>query len=143
MSTLIQRLVKYLNEEQYLRPRYKIKDLYVGSIAKLTNREYLYFGVWDDSYNIIKKYAIFYKQKDGTYVHIKSGQKLVELQRAIVGDYCVEDPKSYYKTYISTLRELGETENTKLSKSYIDELETAQNMEWVHGPIPNHILFGS
>ena len=41
------------------------------------------------------------------------------------------------------MREHGETEKTKYSKKFLDELETAINMEWANGPVPMHNLFGA
>lgn len=143
MTKLLQQLIEDLKEEKYLKPKYKIKDLYVGEIVKCKDRKHIYLGVWDNYYEPCKDFAIFYKVKEKTYVHIKSGQKLTLLDEAIVGDYCIRDIKPFLETYPDKIRELGYTEKTKLSKCFIDELETAQNIEWAHGPIPNHKLFGA
>ena len=143
MDKLFAKLIEKHKEKEYDKPKYPIKKLYVGSIVKCEGRKFVGFGIWNNYYNRCKDFAIFYKINDKDYVHIKSGQKLKILDEAIVGDYCVKGPKSYFETYVAQIREDGQTQNTKLSKKYLDELETAQNMEWAYGPILMHNLFGA
>ena len=143
MAKLFAQLIEKHKEKEYEKPKYPIRKLYVGAIVKLTKREHVGFGTWYDYFNRCKDFAIFYKVNDNEYVHIKSGQKLSVMDRAIVGDYCLKKPFSFAEQYAVQMREDGYTKNTKLSKKYIDELETAQNMEWAHGPIPMHNLFGA
>lgn len=148
MAKLFTQLMEKHNEKKYDKPKYPIKKLYVGAIVKLTKKEPYWsvvfgFGGYQHHFERCKDFAIFYKVNDNEYVHIKSGQKLSIIDRAIVGDYCVKGPKSYFETYVAQIREEGQTKNTKLSKCYIDGLETAQNEEWANGPIPMHNLFGA
>ena len=143
MTKLFTQIIERHKEKQYDKPKYSIKKLYVGAIVKLTNREHIGFGIWNDYFVRCKDFAIFYKVDDNEYVHIKSGQKLTLLDRAIVGDYCIKKPFVFAEQYVVQMREDGYTKNTKLSKKYIEELETAQNMEWAHGPVLMHNLFGA
>ena len=143
MNKMFQQLIKGHQEKKYNKPKYKIENLYVGSIVKLTKRDYISFGVWENYYDRCKDYAIFYSLDGYDFIHIKSGQKLTVLDYAIVGDYAVKKPISFYETHVAQLREFGDTEKTKLSKKFLDELETAQNQEWAKGPIPEHKLFGA
>ena len=148
MAKLFAQLIEKHKEKEYDKPKYPIKKLYVGAIVKLTKKEPYWFGVfgfggYQHHSDRCKDFAIFYKVNDNEFIHIKSGQKLSILDRAIVGDYCVKGPKPYFETYVDKIREDGYTKNTKLSKKYIDELETAQNMEWAQGPVPMHNLFGA
>lgn len=148
MTYLLQRLRERHEEKEYEKPKYAIKKLYVGAIVKLTKKEPYWFGVfgfggYQHYFGRCKDFAIFYKVNDNEYIHIKSGKKLTILDRAIVGDYCIKKPLSFFETYVAQLREDGYTNKTKLSKKYIDELETAQNLEWAQGPIPMHNLFGA
>jgi len=148
MANMIQRLFERHKEKQYDKPKYTIKKLYVGSIVKLTKKEPYWFGIfgfggYQHYFERCKDFAIFYKVNGNEYIHIKSGQKLTLPERAIVGDYCIKKPFSFAEQYVVQMREDGYTNNTKLSKKYIDELETAQNVEWAKGPIPMHNLFGA
>ena len=120
----------------------------MGAIVELTKKEPYWFGVfgfggYSNHFKRCKDFAIFYKVNDKEFVHIKSGQKLTLLDMAIVGDYCIKKPFAFAEQYVVQMREDGYTKNTKLSKKYLDELETAQNVEWAQGPIPMHNLFGA
>ena len=50
MTKLLQQLIEDYKEEKYLKPKYKIEDLYVGSIVKCKDRKHIYIGVWDNYY---------------------------------------------------------------------------------------------
>ena len=146
MANLLQRLRERHEQKEYDKPKYSIKRLYVGEISKLKRKEpYFVFGFGGYEYHTksIKAFGIFYKIGENKYIHIKSGQKLTIPENAIVGDYCVRNAKSFFETYVAQIREDGYTKNTKLSKKYLDELETDQNVEWAEGPIPVHNLFGA
>ena len=122
---------------------YSIKKLYVGSIVKCKNRVHIGFGFWNNYYTRVKDFAVFCKVNDKEYIHVKSGQKLKILDEAIVGDYCIKSVKPYCEIYAVQMREYGHTMHTRLPKKFLEELETAQNMELVNGPVPMHNLFGA
>ena len=143
MSNLFTQIIEKYKEKEYDKPRYLIKKLYIGSIVKCKDRHHIGFGFWNNYYNRVKDFAVFYKINDKEYVHIKSGQKLRILDEAIVGDYCIKSVKYYSEIYVVQMREDGHTKNTRLSKKFLEELETAQNMELAQGPVPMHNLFGA
>ena len=143
MTKLFSKLIAKHKEKEYNKPNYPIRKLYVGAIVKLVNRKPVGFGIYDNYYDRVKDFAIFYKVKDYEYIHIKSGQKLTIIDRAIVGDYCIAGAQSFVETYPAQMREVGDTEKTKYSQSFIDQLETAQNIELAHGPIQDHKIFGA
>lgn len=143
MGNLIQKTREKRKEKEYEKPKYPIIELYLSAIVKLTKREYELFGISNNFYKKCKDFAVFKKVGSDKFVHIKSGQILKTIDSAVVGDYCVLNPVSFMETYPIQIREAGYTRKTKLSKKYIEGLETAQNMEWAHGPIPMHNLFGA
>ena len=143
MAKLFTKLIERHKSKQYNKPKYPIKKLYVGNIVRLKRRVFVQIGVHDNYYKRVKDFAIFYKVNDDEFIHIKSGQKLTVIDRAIVGDYCVERTRPYFEEYVAYIREVGQTKNTKMSKHFLDLLETAENVELVGGPIPKHELFGA
>ena len=143
MTKLFSKLIEKHKEKQYDKPKYLIKKLYIGAIGKITKREYVGLLMFDNHYERVKDFAIFYKLNDYDYIHIKSGQKLTVIDRAIIGDYCILDPMRFEETYPTQMRKLGYTMSTKFSKHEIEGLETAQNIEWAHGPIKPHEIFGA
>ncbi|MFQ6752481.1 MAG: hypothetical protein ACLRFL_02845 [Clostridia bacterium] len=143
MTKLFSKLIEKHKEKEYNKPKYPIKKLYIGAIGKITKREYVGLLMFDNHYERVKDFAIFYKLNEYDYIHIKSGQKLTIIDRATIGDYCIVGLKSFAKAYPIQMREAGDTEKTKYSKAFIDQLETAQNIEWAHGPIKEHNLFGA
>ena len=142
MATLITKITEKLKDIEYKKPKYKIKNLYIASIVKLSKREFVTFGVNDNYYKKVKDFALFYKVGYDKYIHIKSGQKLSVIDSAIVGDYCVVNERLFLEEFAAEIREAGFSEKTKFSKHAIDILESDANKDIVNGPIPKHKLFG-
>ena len=140
--TIFQKAIQRHNEKQYKKPKYPIKKLYIGQIVQNTNREFVGFGIWDDYSKMIKPYAIFLKVSRDEFIHIKSGQKLKSLGYNVVGDYAVRNALPWQEAYIVQMREDGDTPNTKLSKNFIDMLETEFNIKIVEGKTKKQDLFG-
>ena len=91
---------------------------------------------------MIKPYAIFLKVSRDEFIHIKSGQKLKSLGYNVVGDYAVRNALPWQEAYVVQMREDGDTPNTKLSKKFIDMLETEFNIRIVEGKTKKQELFG-
>ena len=140
--SIIQNIIEKNNKRKYERPRHAIKNLYVGQIVHNTHREFVGFGIWDDYSEIVKPYAVFLKLNDYEFIHVKSGQKLKLIGYNDVGDYAVRNPKPWQELYVVEMREDGDIQNTKLSKSFIDELEKEANIKMVDGKTKKQELFG-
>lgn len=125
----IQELIQKYKDYKYTKPRYRIKNLYIGKIVILNERKFIGLGVWDSLYNPVKEFAVFYKKDDYTYVHIKSGlllKKVTDID-AVIGNYAVTNIKPFKEIFTIGMRDLNQSENSKLSRSLIDTLETDAN----------------
>ncbi len=58
MTKLFSKLIEKHKEKQYDKPKYPIKKLYIGSIGKITKREYVGLLMFDNHYERVKDFAI-------------------------------------------------------------------------------------
>ena len=141
-SRLIDSLIKKHKQYQNDKPKYKIKDLYVGKIVLQTRRDFTGVLRWTTYYSDIKQFGIFYKKNDSTYIHIKSGQRLKSINDyySIVGDYAIENLQSFEEKFVCAMRQNNLNQNSKLSKNFVSEIETEVNQQI--NPYQQETLFG-
>lgn len=131
-KTLIQRLIDRYDEYQYNRPKYRIKDLYCGKIDGYIGKDILYNGIYGTEYVRRKKpiqdFAIFYKDANGHLIHIKPYEYIKsEDEASKVSGYFASALVPFVKVYGAGLPFLDLTKNSKISKAFIDYLETVGN----------------
>lgn len=116
-------------EKALNKPTYQLKDLYVGEIVYFKNREFTGYGKCDYYYRPIKSFAIFSKIGFKSYIHIKSGQILCDIDSsdALVGDYVVHKIKLFQEVFPIYMRRENMTPTTKVSKTFIDGTEDKIN----------------
>jgi len=116
-------------EKEYLKPRYILKNLYIGEIVKLTRQEHLSLSIHNYNYVPVKSFAIFYKCGDDSYLHIKSNQMVKSITYATEGEYALDCVMSFYKRFAEPLRQRHYRPHSKISKKVIDKLETEVNLK--------------
>ena len=132
MANLIKRLQAKIDEHKYSKPRWKIQDLCVGEIVLFEQKKYNCDGLTRKNHYIpIKSFAIFLKpsERDEYYLHFKSAQGLKDIKFAIVGDYAIRNIRPYSKEFAFEMQENKQTEKSKVSEKFINELETKINTE--------------
>lgn len=140
---LIERITQHREEKQLNKPIYKIKNLYVGKIVLLKERQFEGFGIWTTHSNFVKRFAIFTQDNYNTYTHIQSGQKLKDIDsaEAIIGDYAVHIVAPFEEVFATVMRQCHHTKDTKFSKNEIIEIETETN-ETLYPNQNQNSLFG-
>ena len=125
IKSLIEKHTQHKIETEYIKPIYKIENLYVGEIVFLQERKFEGFGIWTTHSNFIKRFAIFTKDNYNTYTHIQSGQKLKDVTsiEAFIGDYAVHIVAPFKQEFATVMRECLHTANHKFSKNEIIEIE--------------------
>jgi hypothetical protein len=129
---IIGNLIEKYNELTYSKPRYKLKDLYVGEIILINSRKFVGGLQWHTQFTRIKKFAIFYKKNDYTYVHIKSREKLpidTAIHLVDEGDYAIQLISPFrVGRHLAFLKDIIK-DDTKLSREDIEKLETEINRQ--------------
>ena len=128
-KTLIQKLIDRYNNDQYYQPKYTIKDLYCGKIEYYITKQISDLETtFVKSDKPFKDFAIFYKNKDSGYTHIKSNIFLYdENDSSKISGYFVSNIKPFEQVYGEGLKLLGLTKKSKISKAFIEYLETKGN----------------
>lgn len=138
---IIQKLIENKKIKEYNKPKYKIEDLYVGEIVFITDEKLVTFEAISYTYRPIKKFAIFLKADDylvsHSYIH-PSNQKLTTIGLANVNDYAIKDLRPFKDAFIWSIHE-GKIP-TKISKSFIVELETGLNQKLAPNQKENHLF---
>lgn len=127
---LLDRFKKKPKEETF-----KIKDLYVGEIVFLVDKKFIRRSI-DYEYQTVKKGVFLTEIGYGKYSHIKSGQKLIEMNTldSKVGDYAVFDLKKFEDQHPIYMRKANLTPEDKFTKSFICEIEDTYQKKYA----PNH-----
>ncbi len=132
MANLIQLLKEKIDAHKYSKPRWQIKDLCVGEIVQFKNKKYNCDGLTRTNYFIpIKTFAILLKasERDGYYMHFKSAKFLRDIKFAKSDDYVVRNIRSYSEEFVDEMQQCKQTEKSKVSEKFINNLETEVNME--------------
>jgi len=98
-------------------PIYKIKDLFVGEIVLLDNH----------SFKRIKKFAIFKRRHNGSFVHIKSNKTFKPIEEAVEGDYAINEIMNFIYMFIISIKKTNQKPKSAVSKQFIIELENRIN----------------
>lgn len=116
-------------EKQRNKPEFTLGELYVGEIVLQKKRQAGGLGITDHYYKIVKAFAIFTETEYNRYVHIKSNQELYALthHKAIVGDYAVNNVKTFQEAFPLFMRKNNFTTSTKVSRAFIEENEDKMN----------------
>jgi len=136
---MIKKLIEKNNakkHEKYInKPRYTIKDLYLGEICILNKREHhgdIVFGTTSSYGYLKKKFAICYggSKYGEDFLHIKSNQIIKAPLYAEYGDYAIFNLRTFKASFPLGLRKLNLTENDKLSIKEITDLEDVLNEKY-------------
>lgn len=142
-QNLITTLMQKYQQHNENKPRFTSNNLYVGQIVMLHKIAYKQ----DDCnrmkrYNRttpIKKFAIFYKKNDLTYVHIKTNTPLKRVEDSAECEFAIEDIVPFAAAVSAPL--LRAVYNTKLNKKQICKIETENCLRRGTIPEADH-LFG-
>lgn len=138
---IIKKLIEKKKIKEYNKPKYDIKDLYIGEIVFIIAEKWVTFETTSYTYRPIKKFAIFLKADDylvsNSYLH-PSNQKLTTIGLANVNDYAIKDLRPFKDAFILPIRE-GKIP-PKVSKAFIVELETGLNQKLAPNQKENHLF---
>ena len=130
-TNFIQQLIAHNQFRKEQNSKYKIEDLYIGQIISFDKNKYSDAIKQRLYYKEIKAFAIFYKKDENSYVHIKSGHELISWDSAnIEGDYSIRHLIPFGNFYAIASQSSNVDEKTKLTKSYIEKLETDANKKF-------------
>ena len=116
-------------EKSNNKPKYKLKDLYIGEIVLYKYRKDVRLGVIDYHYDMVKKFAILKQVGYQKYLHIKSNQELYVMGSyyCAVNDYAVHRVRKFTDVSRIYMRINNLSLSTKVSLNFIKDYENEMN----------------
>lgn len=130
MVKLFEKILQKHQAKQNNKSVYKIKDLYVGEIVFFKTSVIDIPFVSDIiHYDVIKKFAIFYKnpKNDDEYIHIKTNQVLKSIHKADIHTSAIVNLTTFSEHFKVGLSKTNLSTEAKLSKTHIEFMETEVN----------------
>lgn len=131
MLNLIQKLIYKYNGYEYIKPKYPIKRLYCGKLKQVLDIQDKTLIPGYFSTHTIEDFAIFYKRLDGKYIHIDSGDVVVDILNSCIGDYIISNTTPFEEFFEKEIKASGLTSKFKISKKNIKKIESFSDPKYL------------